>query len=144
MPCRVRRRKLEGLLAERLHAALEAHLVFWPFDLGPATSAAVSFDVSPLHPFVVSRFELDSIGCRNEPRGRQVEFLARGALREALVAEGFQPSFLARIPGLEVDRILCLGERVPLPEISMTPRLVLVRSLGPAPAAPEFAPTGRA
>lgn len=121
-----RRAAIEGRLSERLRAALEAHLAFWPFDLRPVPGGRASFDVSPLHPFVVRRFELDSVGCRLVHGRLYVEFVTRGLLRDTLGARGFHPAFEAWIPGLAPAHALSLGASVATPEIHLAARLAVV------------------
>lgn len=113
-------------LAERLRSALEVHLAFWPFEVRPAGPGQVSLDVSSLHPFVVRRFELDSISCRFLHERLIVEFLARGRLRNAMLASGLHVLFEAEIPGLQPSCALQLGSRVELPVVFTARRLSLV------------------
>lgn len=117
---------VEMLLSERLRAALEAHLSFWPFDLRPRSGGGASLDVSALHPFVVRRFELDAVGCRRECDRIIVEFVARAALCDVLIARGFHPVFGAWIPDLDEAHALHLGTPVQTPEVRATPRLAVV------------------
>lgn len=113
-------------LAERLRSAMEVHLAFWPFELRPAAPGQVSLDVSPLHPFVVRRFEIDVVSCRHQKDRVLVEFLACGRLRSVMLARGFHVLFEARLPGLSASRGLPVGSRMELPTIFVAPRLTLV------------------